>query len=204
MPSTQLRLLLFKLYYHSWQYCFLCCCSFFRSDTDHLPSCPPNYLSALISVGTEGYYRHELLFIFFFLNFGLRRILYCNVKLPTKKKQKPIAIRTEGMYHKFSMRISDHLLQAYSNSLLAINFKWFSAHLDVKQRIPGYTFRFYPQSWSICIKQQNIQIVPVKNVQMIFRLIKLENPWNNSNGVFLRIAALTGNLTADERRRCQK
>jgi len=38
---------------------------------------------------------------------------------------------------------------------------------------------------------------------MIFRLIKLENPWSNSNGVLVRIAALKGNLTADERQRCQ-
>lgn len=64
-------------------------------------------------------------------------------------------------------------------------------------------FSFSPQSWSIFVKQ-NIQIVPVKNVQMIFRLIKLENPWSNSNQVILRIAALTGNLTGDERQRCQK
>lgn len=107
------------------------------------------------------------------------------------------------------MGTSYPLPQAFPNSFLAINFKCFSAHLDVKQEIPNYTIYTPPPppphpSQSIFVKQQNIQIFPVKNVQMIFRIIKLENPWSNSNGVILRIAALTGNLTADERQRCQK
>lgn len=84
-------------------------------------------------------------------------VLYCNKKLIIKKKQKPTADGTEGMYYKFSMCTSYHSLKLIQNLFYQSISDGFQ-HYDNKQKISSYpSLIFSPKLIHLCgeVKHKN-------------------------------------------------